>query len=1083
LGKRGKHGQKDRGTGGAKPSNVLSIHSGRVEGLHRMDPMGASWRQYPRSDASKALVERLKTTPETQRTGDDWWQLGEYQIVEGLSTGDESLVNNGSQALMHGAQLVPPHAGCMLDLGWLLCYKGLDQMAAFYLDQAVKVVPSSRDAWTLRGWACIGSGSREQAIESFRKAVSLPFATDGDRETLKSLENSEPLEGLRKGLVLRKFDDEVVRGKHGDPKEAARSGVVQLKQLLERKPNDIDIAYGLAYCYYILGRYDHAEPLLHRIIGETASNAEALTLLALISKKRDQDEQALSYYERAVNANSSHVLANTNLAAIYQDKGEFHRARPLLLRAIEAAQEDDPYLPIAMDLLANSFGSIEHDYQREADFHRQAIKLDPHRSLFHSNLIISLLSAGRAKDAQRAFQVAKDRRLTLPNQSLIEGLLRVYQDPTLHPYQYMQFVEQLAQPMGWPAMAPLVRRAWDRRSKMAPDELKDFHGQLGMMASHAGDRALALEIWRNGAGLPGGEEFSPNVAVELSHMGRHAEALAAAESMSMDTPRSWTILGNLRLEAGAYKLAMEAYRVALEKDEKFLLPISNAISTARQGLLAEELEPFIERLRADWQEFPTAVALLGEALVMQGKLASAAECFERALWDGENIRTPEELWKTEQSEDDLSLLGRPSLEHHYDAAACFLELGHLDRVLELVEQIRKWPKWMDGDWLILEAEVYLAKRDSGRAAKVISGMLDQPPPRLVAVRIALAQDDNVEADRLIAIGLADETASSFNHPMGKPDALFRVFAAQRALKIGDPEHSEELARDAVHRDPACALARVVLGEALSGRSFEQERLEIFEDGLRRAPGHSALVAALVESLVSAGEIDLASEHFERYRSLLVERGEEVVASRLGEFLAVDRLSRTQNRSTQDANTPKQWAWSEELSSPVREWLLAAQLALGRGEDLAAAYGLYVSKVAEFLLIEKVMSPFRESIVDAPELSSDRHRDVSQFMAGGRPPSIGGMARILEAASNSYRSSEDLLVTRFRDAISQGKFGDARLLRSREFVGQIVELGRTRNSAAHIGDQDLTAIKAASHCVIADGRPGILFTALRILHSS
>jgi tetratricopeptide (TPR) repeat protein len=1042
--------------------------------------MGASWRQYPRSDARKALVERLKTKPETQRTGDDWWQLGEYQIVEGLSNGDESLVNNGSQALMHGAQLVPPHAGCLLDLGWLLCYKGLDQMAAFYLDQAVKAVPSSRDAWTLRGWACVGSGSREQAIESFRKAVSLPFATDGDRETLKSLENNEPLEGLRKGLVLRKFDDEVVRGKHGDPKEAARSGVVQFKQLLERKPNDIDIAHGLAYCYYILGQYDHAEPLLHRIIGENASNAEALTLLGLISKKRDQEEQALSYYERAVNADRSHVLANTNLACIYQDQGEFHRARPLLLRAIEAAEEDDPHLPIAMDLLANSYGCIEHDYQREADLHRQAIALDSHRPLFHSNLIISLLSAGRAKDAQRAFQVAKDRRLTLPNQSLIEGLIRLYQDPTLHPYQYMQLIDQLAKPMGWPALAPLVRRAWDRRSKVDPEELKDFHSQLGMMASHAGNRALALEIWRNGLGLPGGEEFSPNVAVELSHMGRHAEALAAAELMSMDTPRSWTVLGNLRLEAGAYKLAMEAYRVALEKDERFLLPISNAISTAQQGLLAEELEPFIERLRSDWQESPTAVALLGEALMMQGKLSSAAECFERALWDGETIRTPEELWKTEQSEDDLSLLGKPTLGNHYAAATCFLELGRLDRLLELVAQVRKWPKWMDGDWLILEAEAYLAAGDPGRAAEVISGMLDQPPPRLVAVRIALARGDVVEADRLIAVGVSDETASNFNHPMGKPDALFRIFAAQRALKNGDLEPSEELAREAVRRDPACALARVVLGEALSGRVLEQEQLEVLEDGLRRAPGHPSLVAALVESLVSAGEIDLASKRFEQNRPLLVERGEQVIAHRLGEFLAVDRLSRMQNRSAEDGGTPKPWEWTEKISSPVREWLFGAQLAIARGEGLAAAYGLYVSKVAEYILIEKVMLPFREAMVDARALSSDHHLDVSKFMAGGRSPSIGGMARFLEAASKSYRSSEDLLVTRFRDAISQGKFGDARLLRGQELVQQLVDLGRTRNSAAHIGDQGLAAIKAASCCVITDERPGMLFAALKIL---
>ena len=46
--------------------------------------------------------------------------------------------------------------------------------------------------------------------------------------------------------------------------------------------------------------------------------------------------------------------------------------------------------------------------------------------------------------------------------------------------------------------------------------------------------------------------------------------------------------------------------------------------------------------------------------------------------------------------------------------------------------------------------------------------------------------------------------------------------------------------------------------------------------------------------------------------------------------------------------------------------------------------------------------------------------------------------------------------------------------------QLVDLGRTRNSAAHIGDQGLAAIKAASCCVITDERPGMLFAALKIL---
>lgn len=1077
-----KHGNGGRSAHrGTKPTQsvVVNLQGDRVERLHQANPMGASWRQYPRSEARKALIERLRGKPEAQRSGDDWWQLGEYQVVDGLSTGDDSMVNAGSQALMSGASMNPPHAGCLLDLGWLLCYKGLDQMALFYLEKAAGAVPTSRDVWTLQGWACIGTGAREQAIAAFRKAVSLPGATKGDRTTLESLEAGESLESLRKNLVLRKFDDEVVRSKRGDPKEAARSGVVQLKQMLERKPDDVDLAYGLAYCYYILGQFDHAEPLLLRVIGGQPEHADALTILGLISMKRGQPEQQLSYYERAVSADPRHVLANTNLASMYQDRGDFHRARPLLVRAIEAASEDDPHLPIALDLLGNSYGTIEHDYAREAELHRRAIALGPGRPLFHANLIVSLLSADRGKDAQRALQAARDARMNLPNQSLLEGLVRLYQERTLHPYQYMQSIDQLAQGMGWPALKPLVRRAWDRRNVVGSDEQIDFLGSLGMMASRTGDKELALEIWRHGMTLPGGEPFGTNVAAELSVMQRHPEALAAAEVMSMATARSWTILGNVRLNAGLYKLAMEAYRTALDRDERFLLPISNAISTAQEGYLAEELDPFIERLSTDWQSSPAAISLLGQAFALQGRLSSAADCFERALWNGDRVRTPEEIWSGNREKDDLSLLGQPDLEHHYMAAKCLLELGRLDRVLALGEQVRRWPKWMNGDWMILEAEVYLSGGNLDRASAVIAEMTDQPPSRVVAAKVAVVRGEFEEADRLILLGLSDEHADRFNHPAGRPDALFRVFAAERALANCNSEQSENLARDAVRRDPSCAAARVALANALAGRASEAERQELLADGLRRAPGHPDLVVSLVESLVGEGKVEEASAVLDKQKPLLIERNGQIVAHRLGEFLAVDKLSRLQGNPVDETMSKSAWPWLEMLQPPIRDWLRGARLALVRGDDLAAAYGLYVSKAAEYLLMEKVMHPFRNSMSDACTVSSDRHRDAARFMAGGAPPSIGGIARLFQAAGRSHRSSEDELTTRFRNAISQGMFGDPRTLRSSEFVDQLLDLGKARNSAAHLGDHDLSELRLATRCVVADDQPGILFAGLRV----
>ncbi len=1066
--------------GVSKASNVIPIGNGRVERLHQADPMGATWRSYPRSAVRRSVIDRLKMKPESDRSGDDWWQLGEYQVVEGLASGDDVVINAGSKALMKGVNLTPPHTGCLLDLGWLLCYKGLDQMAVFYLDQAVDAVPKSRDAWSLRGWACIGAANREQAVISFEKAVSLPGTTDVDRTTLSALRDGEDLEKLRKDLVFRKFDDEVLRGRNGDPKEAARSGVIQFKQLLERQPGDLDLAYGLAYCHYVVGQLDHAEPLLLRVIGEKPEHADSLTLLGLISMKRERPEQQREYYERAVKADPKHVLANTNLAAMYQDKGDFHGARPMLLRAIEAAPSDDPHLPIAFDLLGNSYGSIEYDFAREAELHRQAIALDPKRPLFHANLIVSLVSAGRAKDAHRALQAAKDARLALPNQSMIESLVRLYQDRTQHPYDYMQFVDQLSSVLGWPALKPLVKYAWERRNVVEASERVDFVSALGMMASKTGDRDLALEIWRYGCTIPGGESFGPNIAVELSAIGLHSEALDAAETMSMETPRSWTILGNIRLKAGQYKLALNAYQIALERDERFLLPISNAISAARSGLLSEELAPFVERLRADWKSSLRAAALLGQALALQGKLSSAADCFQKSIWNGEEIRTPEDLWAAERDDEDLSLPGEANLESHYLAAKCFLDLGRLDLLKKLVTQVNAWPKWMSGDWLILQAEACLAAGEPNDAALIISKMTDQPPPRIVEAKIAIQSGDVENADRLIEKGLNDETAGNFNHPEGRPDAVFRALAAERALTTGNPELGEDLARDAIRRDPACVRARLALSAALEGRGTEEERQIQIRDGLRRSPGHPSLVAALISSQINSDDPESAGEDLERLRPLLLERAASAVAHKLGEAIAVDRLSKIAPMMASDATDAPSWPWVEQLQPPLRQWMRGANLSLVLGQELAAAYALYISKVAEYLLVSKIMVPFRDAMPDAHTLTSDRHRDAARFMGGGPPPSIGGVARLLEAASRSYRSSDDELTVRFREAISRGNFGDSITLKGNVLVGQLIDLGRARNSTAHLGDQDMAALQTATKCVVSEGHPGLLLSVLRVV---
>jgi hypothetical protein len=88
MGKHRKGGNKSRSSNSSKSATILNFSTGRIERLHQTDPMGASWRAYPRSGIRQGLIDRLKAKPEAERSGDDWWQLGEYQVLEGLSAGD-----------------------------------------------------------------------------------------------------------------------------------------------------------------------------------------------------------------------------------------------------------------------------------------------------------------------------------------------------------------------------------------------------------------------------------------------------------------------------------------------------------------------------------------------------------------------------------------------------------------------------------------------------------------------------------------------------------------------------------------------------------------------------------------------------------------------------------------------------------------------------------------------------------------------------------------------------------------------------------------------------------------------------------
>jgi tetratricopeptide (TPR) repeat protein len=1074
--KKRKTAQKQRAKRGQIHSNVIKMPVRK----RRTGELGIFERDYPPAAERRKTVADIRSKPNTDRGPDEWWMLGEYLVYDGLMDEDDSLVNEGIQALTQGANHPTPSPACMLDLAWVLMHRNLDGMALPYLQRAVDLAPGSRDAWSLKALCHIGNSQREEAIASIKQALSLQSATEGDRTLLKDLQAGKDLQEIRRAVILRKMGPDLLGFGRYSPQEEAKVTCHIVAPMLASDPENEQLLYAVAHSRYVLAQYDKARPFLRQLIELKGGHAPAYTLLGLIAKKENEDrEEERRQYENALSTDPDFLLALVNLSYLLQDDGDFHAARPLLLRALEG-DKTNPNYAIALDLYGSNVGFIDDDFEQEAILHERAAKLDPHRPLFKANQIISLISAGKAKDARAVFQRFKQELRTVPNFDRLNVFVEAYTRELNHPYEYMRLIDACSGALGWKATAPLVKKAWAIRHRVALEEKLDFYGSIATFAHHSGLGELSLEAWEEGSELEGGEGFRLNIAVELADLGRQAEALEIAEREPKVQPRSWTVLGNIRMNNALFGSAIEAYRNAIQADEKFLLPYSNAIDCAYKLRAPWELDDFVEKLRQDWGDDLGAQLLLAQSLLMQGKSEQASEIFLASLSEDERFLSPDEVHERISDPEDLTVFSNPSNDHHYLATQALLRSGNIQACTALLSAINQWPKWHNGDWSVLQAELLRQNGQYDDAISALEHMRDQPPPHLTRALCYLDQGDITAARKSVNLALNDPKADGYNHPEGRPDAVAEAIFALCDGNDLDFESSERHAKEAIVRDPGCLLARVAMAQTLRQQGREDEAAEVLEEASRRLPGNPEIVSLLVDVLISQGFVDKAADVLNGQRELLAENTAEIVGYRLGEIIAIAKFENSNHDAPSSAS--EDWPWLSALEETYQRWLTAAHISFQKADDLRSAAVLYIGKVTEKALVDKVMKPFLAETRNASDLISDQYKDISRFLEGGRAPSIGGVVRLLKSAERPFRSSEENVVTVFRNFLKNQEQSSSLRLRNPSLINGLETLARLRNDAAHTEEPDADEIKQAIELVVKSNKPGIVLTSLGVIRN-
>lgn len=1055
----------------------------RVEG-RISDPSG---RGFPPAADRKRIIESIRAIPSQQRTPSQWYAVGSLLVYEACLEDDDTIMNEGNEALVMAAQADPPVPDAMLDLVWLMNLRGLPAMSLPYAKRATELLPDRRDAWRFLANTHLHLKQSDQAIACLRKAVELPLSIPSDREVLEKLESGEDSHGGRGVMFFSKpYPQQPLHHTRETKEEAIKLQLFYARQLVQLMPENDEAQFITALNYYHLQEYDKSERHLAQLFTINADHADGLCMQALIhQKKRGDLEKAAEFYTRAIQSQNDHVLANSNLAKIMLDQqGSASEARFLL----EAALRSDPNYAPALSMYGNTIAAIERDYKLESEYHAKALQVGSQSPEIRFCYLMSLLQAGEFWQLKKAWrthgpflgrwaEIAADNPMLTAMLTIVPMIL----EPPSDFGDCVLLAERFNGILGGVALWPLLEQAWKVRH-LLPDDNELRLGALewfGMVAGHCDRHELALQAFQEAEkiqGYVGGASL--NVAFTLAQLGRFEEAIELASSVAPGTSRLNTIFGNILRDSGRFEEALKRYLLASQEEPDFSMPITNGIRLAIELGDLEIVEQLGERIQQKFGDTQEGKYAFAEAKLALGFPSEAAEVLRNLLYDegvphgllNTDVKTEEEVY------DDLTIFGASDENEMFFALGlAFLKSRQFEALIELSNWIQE-NRTINGNWTILVAEANRYLGNHEKAVEIVDVMKFQPPPLATKALVAAAVGDwEKVSDAVDGILSPQFNENRFIHPEGDPKAV--GFAAKSLRLLNDGCHQEAIheAKRAVAEDKACGLAYVSLARAYEAEGEIELALESASNGLECIPGDPGLLEWIVLRLVEKEDPSRADDVLSKYRKHLESRGLKQLGFWLGEQVARAKIP-------DDASTTAVFdeAWVAQLEPQSQAWLSAAIAGNEKVSDLRLGIALYYCKIVEREMTSKLVQPFVNTKPASNSGQMDRDlKDIQICMEAGRMPGLGSIAHALGVAARPGSFSDSELLRSWRAYLKGLSEPQRTAVRSRAFVDNLRILADVRNRVAHLGDLSQEDFERVEKAVLDDRQPGSVLKQLGI----
>lgn len=263
----------------------------------------------------------------------------------------------------------PDHSDTFMFLGSLILNEDPKEAVKIY-EQYIRLNPDSADGHYNLGVAYQKIGNQDRARTMYEKVIEL------DPDSLQAL------------MLLGQFSEENSDSDHA---------IGYFSKALQKIPENFNLRMKLVALNFQRKNYNAMESLLASYKNDPDAPNEVHLWLGLIYEKKKEPKEALKYYRRIRNAESSPDLY-FRMANIYTELGQYKKA----LKTIQTLAERDPNNPQYHYFLGLAYLQMEKSSKAIQEF-RRAIELNPQYSQAYFQMGMLLDSLKQWDKAEKLF--------------------------------------------------------------------------------------------------------------------------------------------------------------------------------------------------------------------------------------------------------------------------------------------------------------------------------------------------------------------------------------------------------------------------------------------------------------------------------------------------------------------------------------------------------------------------------------------------------------------------------------------------------------------------------------------------------